>query len=297
MTNAGLLQYTMPNLAGFSATNSVINYALNAPAVGTNFPLSIDGSAIVSGNVTGFASTSGQSFRSIARSGDDFAWAPLAFRSDGSTFNGGIQWSPTNATLNMGTSLTGIMTWLSSGRVGVGTVSPSTELHVVGSITSSGGYVGDATGSAIAAGRIGEVKKSYGLRGFTNNSAGPTGWSLGQSQTGDRTLTPGVWLVTYGVNIAVTSGTTSGNRTAILTTDTADGWGPSSNLSYGNLNFRYDATPAPGNDSAFGNSVVYVTSGGITGGTGFNLQIKMYAQNHTSFSGTYEGWITAVRIA
>lgn len=52
MTNAGLLQYTMPNLAGFSATNSVINYALNAPAVGTNFPLSIDGSAVVSGTVS-----------------------------------------------------------------------------------------------------------------------------------------------------------------------------------------------------------------------------------------------------
>lgn len=52
MTNAGLLQYTMPNLAGFSAINSVINYALNAPAVGTNFPLSLDASAIVSGTPT-----------------------------------------------------------------------------------------------------------------------------------------------------------------------------------------------------------------------------------------------------
>ncbi len=49
MTNAGLLQYTMPNLAGFSATNSVINYALNAPAVGTNFPLSVSGNNVVSG--------------------------------------------------------------------------------------------------------------------------------------------------------------------------------------------------------------------------------------------------------
>jgi hypothetical protein len=52
MTNAGLLQYTMPNLAGFNATNSVINYALNAPAVGTNFPLSVDASAVTSGTIS-----------------------------------------------------------------------------------------------------------------------------------------------------------------------------------------------------------------------------------------------------
>ncbi len=45
VTAAGLIQYTMPSVAGFAS--AVINYALNAPAVGTNFPLSIDGANVV----------------------------------------------------------------------------------------------------------------------------------------------------------------------------------------------------------------------------------------------------------
>ena len=47
VTSAGMIQITMPNVSGF--TSAVINYALNAPAVGTNFPLSIDGSLIAGG--------------------------------------------------------------------------------------------------------------------------------------------------------------------------------------------------------------------------------------------------------
>ncbi len=50
ITNAGVIQITMPSVTGFSSAS--INYALNAPAVGTNFPLSIDASAVVSGTPT-----------------------------------------------------------------------------------------------------------------------------------------------------------------------------------------------------------------------------------------------------
>jgi hypothetical protein len=49
ITSAGLIQVTMPNWTGYSS--AAINFALNAPAVGTNFPLSVDGSAVVSGTV------------------------------------------------------------------------------------------------------------------------------------------------------------------------------------------------------------------------------------------------------
>lgn len=49
ITSAGKIQYTMPNVTGYS--NAFLNYALNAPAVGTTYPLSIDGAAIVSGTV------------------------------------------------------------------------------------------------------------------------------------------------------------------------------------------------------------------------------------------------------
>jgi hypothetical protein len=46
ITAAGLLQVTLPNLAGFTSASS-INYALNAPAVGTTFPLSINQSSVI----------------------------------------------------------------------------------------------------------------------------------------------------------------------------------------------------------------------------------------------------------
>ena len=44
ITSGGVIQYTMPNVSGFSAAN--INYALNAPAVGATFPLSVQGSSV-----------------------------------------------------------------------------------------------------------------------------------------------------------------------------------------------------------------------------------------------------------
>ena len=51
ITAAGLLQIVMPNVTGF--TSASINYALNAPAVGTTFPLSVSPNSI---NVTNAAS-------------------------------------------------------------------------------------------------------------------------------------------------------------------------------------------------------------------------------------------------
>jgi hypothetical protein len=50
VTSAGVIQITMPNWSGFSS--GVINYALNAPAVGTNFPLSVGGDSVNGGTPT-----------------------------------------------------------------------------------------------------------------------------------------------------------------------------------------------------------------------------------------------------
>lgn len=72
ITSGGVIQYTMPNVTSF--VTAQFNYAINAPAVGTTLPLSIDGSAIVSGTVgatylpvasntaSGIVSTSTQTF-------------------------------------------------------------------------------------------------------------------------------------------------------------------------------------------------------------------------------------------
>lgn len=45
ITSAGKIQYTMPNVTGY--VTALLNYALNAPAVGTTYPLSINTSAIL----------------------------------------------------------------------------------------------------------------------------------------------------------------------------------------------------------------------------------------------------------
>jgi len=54
-TAAGLLQVTLPSITGFASAS--INYALNAPAIGTSFPLSINASSI--SNLVGTVSQSG----------------------------------------------------------------------------------------------------------------------------------------------------------------------------------------------------------------------------------------------
>lgn len=50
ITSGGVIQYTMPNVTGFSS--AIFNYALNAPAVGTAFPLSVSGTNVVGGTPT-----------------------------------------------------------------------------------------------------------------------------------------------------------------------------------------------------------------------------------------------------
>ena len=45
--SAGYIRITLPNVSGL--TSAVFNYALNAPAVGTNFPLSISGNSVTGG--------------------------------------------------------------------------------------------------------------------------------------------------------------------------------------------------------------------------------------------------------
>ncbi len=50
ITSAGIIQYTMPSVTGFSAAN--INYGLDVAAVGATFPLSISGTNVVNGTPT-----------------------------------------------------------------------------------------------------------------------------------------------------------------------------------------------------------------------------------------------------
>jgi len=55
ITAAGLIQITLPSIASF--TSAVINFALNAPAVGTNFPLNLDSANLTNSGITGLTGT------------------------------------------------------------------------------------------------------------------------------------------------------------------------------------------------------------------------------------------------
>lgn len=95
ITSAGIIQYTMPNVSGFSAAN--INYALNAPAVGATFPLSIDASTIQSGTITAArlpqVSTSSQgAFPSLITSLDNATATQLGLKQyyHGTNYNSGL---------------------------------------------------------------------------------------------------------------------------------------------------------------------------------------------------------------
>jgi hypothetical protein len=50
INSVGVIEYTMPNVAGF--VSAIFNYALNAPAIGASFPLSVSGTNIVGGTPT-----------------------------------------------------------------------------------------------------------------------------------------------------------------------------------------------------------------------------------------------------
>lgn len=62
ISNVGVISVTLPSIAGYVSAS--INYALNAPAVGTNFPLTVDGAnvTVASATTQGVVSTTTQTF-------------------------------------------------------------------------------------------------------------------------------------------------------------------------------------------------------------------------------------------
>lgn len=95
INSSGQSIVTMPSITGF--VSATCTYSLNAPAVGTNFPLSIDGSQITGGTVGASylpqVSTSNQgAFPSLTSSLDNATATQLGLKQylHGTTYNGGI---------------------------------------------------------------------------------------------------------------------------------------------------------------------------------------------------------------
>jgi len=94
VTSGGLIQATLPSVAGFTAAS--INYALNAPAVGATFPLSVDAGTITTGTVAAarlpqVSSSSQGAFPSLTSSLDNATATQLGLKQylHGTTYNGG----------------------------------------------------------------------------------------------------------------------------------------------------------------------------------------------------------------
>lgn len=98
ITNAGVIQITMPSVTGFSSAS--INYALNAPAVGTNFPLSVDSASLVNSGING---VTGSNATSSAASGSAKIGECLVVTNQNVTFafNANEWTNVTNGTLNL----------------------------------------------------------------------------------------------------------------------------------------------------------------------------------------------------
>jgi len=162
--------------------------------------------------------------------------------------------------------------------------------QVVGFPIGSPNIVGRTDGLAQPAGYVGEVKTGSALRSFVTNTAVTTGWALNGSVV-ECTIGSGLWLVSFSMDIEATSGTTSGLRVGVLTTDTTDGWGPTVNLSGGNLGWTATASSG-GADSRANTTTVLVPAA-----TSYNLRGKLFAANHSGFTGSYYFTVRAVRIA
>lgn len=95
INSSGQSIVTLPSIAGF--VSATCTYSLNAPAVGTNFPLAIDGSQITGGTIGASylpqVSTSNQgAFPSLTSSLDNATATQLGLKQylHGTTYNGGI---------------------------------------------------------------------------------------------------------------------------------------------------------------------------------------------------------------
>lgn len=146
---------------------------------------------------------------------------------------------------------------------------------------------GRTDGLSPSAGCIGETIKGAGFRSFTANDTDGTGWVI--TPTTNMVLNSGVWLITSIVNVDISSGTTSGVKAYVLTTDTSDGWGPTVNLTP-QYNANFPSTVTSGASLSRTDVVV------IPASTSYNVRVKMYNDTHTAFTGGYYAYYTAVRI-
>lgn len=143
----------------------------------------------------------------------------------------------------------------------------------------------------VLSGYVGQLIYASGTRTFSGTNA-TNAWLSANTSTGSGlTLTAGIWIVGYGVELSITSGTLTCGA-VILSTDSTDG-APSNN-----------ASAAQTNAIAFlGNLEPFSVAGANKQGYGFINTASTVTYNTkalttcSSFTGSYTSRFWAVRIA
>jgi hypothetical protein len=138
VTSGGLVQAVLPSISGYSSASC--NYAINAPAVGTSYPLSVQASSVL-GATTGTAPAAGYIGQTLIQSRARSSSTPL-------TTNVAANVLSTALTITAGT-------WLISGSIGfeVGGSTSVSQLSAAVSLTS-GTMPANDTGSKPTSGEI-----------------------------------------------------------------------------------------------------------------------------------------------
>ena len=184
ITNAGLVQVTLPSLGGFGSAS--INYALNAPAVGVTLPISIQSTQVVGdtnpiGTLLDFAgSTAPTGYmmcdgRSLSTSGENaglFAVIGYSYGGSGANFNiPDFRGRFARYNDDMGTGAAGrdIASRNADKSQGQATARPTT------------GYTGTISGTAALAGSHSHSFTAYDDERFPSTTA--VGGATGNAQT------------------------------------------------------------------------------------------------------------------
>jgi type II secretory pathway pseudopilin PulG len=246
------------------------------------------GALTVNGDITAKADSGAQAFRAYGRSGDNYAWAPLAFTNDGSAYMGGMYYLPTGVTVAAGSGLTGAMHWAPDGStMAYGNLTANGDLKTNATLRVSGLSFVSSGDSYLQS-----YSGSNSVGGYRLLRADGNAWGSFYADNG------GIGILDGSGNWAVRStGSVNGLATSI---DFFTGATGRLSLNSGGLDFNI-ANPhinassyfiAPGG-AYFGGGPVYTEAaiqarGGLHNDTGANLLLQGGTSGVTEVTGTLQ---------
>ena len=191
VTAAGKIQITLPSITSF--TSAVINFALNAPAVGTNFPLAVGGDSVTGGTpvVLGLkaSTSSGLNFANSAGSVNSVLNDSGYFGINSTTFTsrGKFNVNHNSATLSTATNVGGFTGQFMAFSSQIANVNNSTVdlvrfLDPSGTILGSAGVSGIFNLYCIGASGVNAASVAYNIYATGNGTASAIIQGIGTAQ-------------------------------------------------------------------------------------------------------------------